>query len=153
MPDHDRGGAVVTRSADQRRDRVSIGDLRLDVYLPQRSALLQQQLVDQRLAEAASLLRRRQRGLRQVKRSVGVHDHELSIGRQLTCRPQCRSARAVGAVISEHEASHDVEECSRSYCSIRGARYLEATLLGGDQVGASVMSELNPCPPVMRAVR
>ena len=28
-----------------------------------------------------------------------------------------------------------------------------ASLPGGDQVGPSVTSELNPCPPVMRAVR
>ena len=34
-----------------------------------------------------------------------------------------------------------------------GARYLAAILLGGDQVGVSLISELNPCPPVMWAVR
>ena len=30
-----------------------------------------------------------------------------------------------------------------------GARYLAAILFGGDHVGVSVISELNPCPPVM----
>jgi hypothetical protein len=41
-------------------------------------------------------------------------------------------------------------EADQLSCSARyGARYFAAILLGGGEVGVSVISELNPCPPVI----
>ena len=48
---------------------------------------------------------------------------------------------------------HQVRAVSWSRASRYGARYFAAILLGGDQVDSSVISELNPCPPVICAVR
>jgi ABC-2 type transport system permease protein len=45
------------------------------------------------------------------------------------------------------------EALSRSSVSRYGARYFAAIFVGGDQVGVSVISELNPYPPTMWAVR
>ena len=103
------------------------------------------------------VLEGRRRG---VQGTTGVHDHELPVGMELAHGPPRRPARAVGSVITEHEARPagilsgvHVDALSRSSVSRYGARYFAAIFVGGDQVGVSVISELNPCPPAMWAVR
>ena len=72
-------------------------------------------------------------------------------------RPECARADTRRRLVERHgqqlaRLSSHVEVLSRS-CSPRyGARYFAAILLGGDHVGVSVISELNPWPPVIFAV-
>jgi hypothetical protein len=60
-------------------------------------------------------------------------------------------AGGVGSVITEHQARPasivsgiHVAVLARSSASRYGARYFAAIFVGGDQVGVSVISELNP---------
>src|SRR5271165_3161559 len=117
---------------------IAVRDLGNDLEVEQRVLALEQELVDQRASKLPALLLRGQRRGRGMLRARRVHDHELAVRRQLPCSPTRRAARALGAVVADHEAPRrgaHVELVSRSRASRYGARYLAAILVGGDQVG------------------
>jgi hypothetical protein len=56
-------------------------------------------------------------------------------------------------VVGDHYPDHAVLAATRPRCSRNGARYLASILPVADQLGVSLISELDPCPPVMWALR
>ena len=56
-------------------------------------------------------------------------------------------------VVGDHYPDHAVRVATRPRCSRNGARYFASILPTADQLGVSLISELDPCPPVMCALR
>lgn len=72
-------------------------------------------------------------------------------GRRVARSQRGRCGRPVSGGIGGSRALHVV--AARSRDSRYGARYFAAVLVGGNQVGFSLISELDPCSPVMCALR
>jgi hypothetical protein len=73
-------------------------------------------------------------------------DYPIRAHRPSTAGP-CGRGRGVGVSHSRQPRA------ARSRDSRYGARYLATIFVGGDQLGVSLISEVDPCPPVMCALR